>query len=93
MEEDSLFAAPNHNLFTYSDYIFLLYLPTRVAAEKKCFGGAIRIEPVLTTTNGKFIEIWKVLERVCENPGGVPLPCSPLPTPMFTILKSFMGLA
>ena len=36
------------------------------------------IEPVLTTKNGRIFEIWKVFERVCENPGGAwPFPASP----------------
>ena len=33
-------------------------------------GGPIRMEPVLTTKNGRIFEIWELLERVCENPGG-----------------------
>ena len=33
-------------------------------------GGPIRIEPVLTTKNGRIFEIWELLERVRENPGG-----------------------
>ena len=40
-------------------------------------GGPKRIEPVLTTKNGRIFEIWEVLERVRENPGeghGPPLP-------------------
>ena len=35
------------------------------------------MEPVLTTKNGRIFEIWELLERVCENPGGAmatPLP-------------------
>ena len=28
------------------------------------------MEPVLTTKNGRIFEIWELLERVCENPGG-----------------------
>ena len=37
-------------------------------------GGPIRMEPVLTTKNGRIFEIWELLERVCENPGGGPWP-------------------
>ena len=41
------------------------------------------MEPVLTTKNGRIFEIWELLERVCENPGGAMAPpCPPLPTPM-----------
>ena len=45
--------------------------------------GAIRVEPVLTTKNKIVFEIWEVLERVCENPGGTMAP--PLPMPMVTL--------
>ena len=34
----------------------------------------MRLEPVLITENGRIFEIWKVLETVCENPGGMPTP-------------------
>ena len=36
--------------------------------------GAIQIELVLTTKNKIIFEFCKVLERVCENPGGPWLP-------------------
>ena len=59
-------------------------------------GGPIRMEPVLTTKNGRIFEIWELLERVCENPGGGHgPPCPPLPTPMtvcttvYDIMKTF----
>ena len=49
--------------------------------------GPIRIEPILTTKNGRSFEIWKVLERKRENPGwAMALPCPPLPTPMCSFL-------
>ena len=60
-------------------------VPTRASAEKFSGGGPIRMEPVLTTKNGRIFEIWELLERVCENPGGGHgPPCPPLPTPMRT---------
>ena len=44
--------------------------------------GAIKIEPVLTTKNGRIFEIWEINERVCENPGGPwHLPASPCRRP------------
>ena len=36
------------------------------------------MEPVLTTKNGRIFEIWELLERVCENPGGGHGPPLPL---------------
>ena len=36
------------------------------------------MEPVLTTKNGRIFEIWELLERVCENPGGAMAPPAPL---------------
>ena len=49
-------------------------------------GGAKRIEPVLTTKNEVIFEIWEVLERECENPGGTMAPPpTPLPMPMVTL--------
>ena len=44
-------------------------LITKGVRRKIFRGGPIRIEPALTTKNGKIFEIWEVLEKVCENPG------------------------
>ena len=56
---------------------------TKGVGRKIFRGGPIRMEPVLTTKNGRIFEIWELFERVCENPGGAMAPpCPPLPTPM-----------
>ena len=36
--------------------------------------GAKQIDSVLTTKHEIIFEIWEVLERVCENPGGTMAP-------------------
>ena len=56
--------------------IFKTYIQGR--RQKNFQGGPIRMEPVLTTKNGRIFEIWELLERVCENPGGAMAPLPPL---------------
>ena len=46
------------------------YTSVKGVGRKIFRGGPIRMEPVLTTKNGRIFEIWELLERVCENPGG-----------------------
>ena len=41
-------------------------------------GGAIKIKPLLTTTNRRIFEIWEVYDRVCTNPGVARPPLPPL---------------
>ena len=49
--------------------------------QQKIFqGGGNKNREVLTTKNGRIFWIWKVKERVCENPGGGTMaPLSPPP--------------
>ena len=52
--------------------------------QKNFQDGPMRIEPVVTTKNGRIFVVWEVKERLCKNQGGAWPPAPPLPTPMLT---------